>query len=289
MKKLFALALAAALSVSVAATAQIVTPQPSPAAKLEQRIGITDFTLSYSRPSAKGRQIFGGLIPNGEIWRFGANAPTKLKFADTIKVGGQTLAPGEYAIYAIPSQSEWTILFGKNPNTQAGDFKQAEAAARVSVKPEGLPMNVETFTLDFNDITPTGANLVMMWEKTLVKVPIAVDYDRRVMAAINKSMTDISNYWAAANYYYETNKDLKQALEWSNKVVERNNQFWTVHLQAKIYKKMGDCTNATAAATKSRDMAQQAKNRDYVAMNERIIEECKGQVTPAAPAKKGKK
>ncbi len=253
----------------------IVIPQPSPLSKVEQRVGITDISLSYSRPGLKGRKIFGDLIAFNEIWRFGANSPTAIKFSDSVKVGGTTLAAGEYAIYAIPGQTEWTILFGKNPKVAAGDFKQEEAAAKIVVKAEALPMNVETFTFVFANLTTSSADLTMMWEKTQVRIPISVDFDKKVMANINKVLNDVNPYWAAANYYYDNNKDLNQALIWADKYIEKNSYYWTLHLKAKILRKLNKNKEAIAVAEKSLALAKADGDRAYVMNNEKLIAEAK--------------
>ena len=273
MKKLYTTAVA--VLIAGLSYAQITVPAPSPLCKTEQRVGITDVSIAYSRPGVKGRKIFGDLLPFGEIWRFGANSPTKIKFADTLMAGGQTLPPGEYAIYAIPGASEWTILFGKDPKVQAGDFKQADAAAKLTVKPEALATNVESFTLEFSDLTSNSANLTMRWEKTAVKIPLTAEVDRKVMASIKSTLNDVGPYWSAANYYYDNNRDLKTALEWVDKVIEKNPQFYNVHLKAKIQKKMGDCKAALVTAERSLELSKTAKNRDYEKLNEKLIADCK--------------
>lgn len=253
----------------------IVIPQPSPLSKVEQRVGITDINLSYSRPGLKGRKIFGDLVAFNEIWRFGANSPTAIKFSDSVKVGLTTLAAGEYAVYAIPGQTEWTILFGKNPKVAAGDFKQEEAAAKIVVKAEALPMNVETFTFVFANLTTSSADLTMMWEKTQVRIPISVDFDKKVMANINKVLNDVNPYWAAANYYYDNNKDLNQALIWADKYIEKNSYYWTLHLKAKILRKLNKNKEAIAVAEKSLALAKADGDRAYVMNNEKLIAEAK--------------
>lgn len=275
MKK--SILLVALLIIGTFAMAQpaIVIPQPSPLSKVEQRIGVTDISLSYSRPGLKGRKIFGDLVAFNEIWRFGANSPTAIKFSDSVKVGGSVLAPGEYAVYAIPGQTDWTILFGKNPKTAAGDFKQEEAAAKFTVKVEALPINVETFTFVFANLTTSSADLMMMWEKTQVRIPISVDFDKKVMANINKVINDVNPYWAAANYYYDNNKDLNQALVWADKYIEKNSYYWTLHLKAKILRKLNRNKEAIVVAEKSLALAKADNDRAYVMNNEKLIAEAK--------------
>lgn len=277
MIKQFIVSAALVVGTAGASFAQgIVTPQPSPLCKVEQRVGITDFTLTYSRPSVKGRKIFGDLEEFGKIWRFGANSPTKLKFTDSAKVGNTWLAPGEYALYAMPAQTgDWTIYVGKDTRVQAGEFKPADAAATIMAKPETLPMNVETFTLEFTDLTTTTANLTMMWEKTAVRIPITVEVDRKVMANISKVMGDVSPYYAAASYYYETGRDPKQAIEWVDKTLEKSKGYWIYLLKARLQLKAGDKAGAIATAETAKTKAKEAGNTQYVKMSEKLIADAK--------------
>jgi len=266
----------AALLLSYVAQSQIVTPHPRPLSKVEQRIGISDVTLTYSRPGVKGRKIFGDHLSWGEIWRFGANSPTKVKFSDSTKVGNTWVAPGEYAIYATPVQSgDWTIYFGKDTKVQAGDFKTEEAVVKYVAKAETLPMNVETFTLGFTDITNTTANLTMMWEKTSIKIPLKVEVDSKVMASIKKTIGDVQPYYSAASYMYEADKDLGTALIYVDKVLEKRPEYWILHLKAKILKKLGKCKEAIPVAEASIVKAKTENDKAYIKNNEELIAACK--------------
>lgn len=257
------------------ATAQINMPAPSPASTVTQKVGLAEITVSYSRPSAKGRKIFGELVPFDKIWRTGANAPTKVTFSDSVTVEGTKLAPGEYALYTIPGASEWTIIFGKNPKVQAGDYKDDQQAAKFKVKSNKTASALETFTINFTDLTPTTANLELSWENTSVKFKLENQVDHKVMAEIKQKTENAMTYFQAASYYYETNRDMKQALEWVNKATANNPTFWQLHLKAKIQSKLGDCKGATETAQKSTELAKTAKNDEYVKMNEKLIAECK--------------
>jgi len=263
--------------------AQINAPAPSTTSTVMQKVGLADITLVYSRPSAKGRKIYGDLVPFDKIWRTGANAPTKLTFSDTVTVEGTKLAPGDYALYTIPGASEWTVIIGKNTKAQAGDYKDDQQAARFKVKPQTLCAPVETFTIDFADVTSGSANVMLTWESTGVKFKISNDYDAKVMADIKQKTENGMTYYQAARYYYETDRDLKQALEWINKATEKGGMFFQVYLKAEIQEKMGDYKGAIETANKSLEQAKTAKNDDYVKMNEKLIAECQAKV-PAAPA-----
>jgi hypothetical protein len=275
MKKLV-LSLLVIVLLSSASTlfAQLNVPAPSPLSTVTQKVGLADISVAYSRPSAKGRKVFGDVVPFDKIWRTGANQPTKISFSDTVTVEGNKVAPGEYALYTVPGQSEWTVYLGKNTKTQAGDFKEGTEAAKFKVKPQSNCASVETFTIDFTDLTSTTANISLSWETTVVKIKVSNEVDAKVMAEIKQKIDNSITYFQAAGYYYDNNKDLHQALEWVNKAIEKNPQFYIVHLKAKIQVKLGDCKGAAESANKSNELAKIAKNDEYVKMNEKLIKEC---------------
>jgi hypothetical protein len=276
MKKILITAIVTICFTTFNAFAQINMPRPSPSSTVMQKVGLADVTISYSRPSAKGRKVFGDVVPFDKIWRTGANEPTKISVSDTVTIEGNKIAPGDYALYTIPGMAEWTIILGKNPKTSAGDYKDDQQAARFKVKSEMLCAPVETFTIDFVNLTTTSAFIQLSWESTSVKFKIANDADAKVMADIKDKTENRYMYFQAASYYYDTNRDLKQALEWVNKAIEGGGMFFQVHLKAKIQAKMGDCKGATETAMKSMELAKAAKNDEYVKFNEKLIADCKG-------------
>lgn len=262
-------------------TAQpIRTPSASPAATFEQRVGLTDITLNYSRPGVKGRKIFGDLVPYDKLWRTGANMATRIEFSDDVRIEGNALKAGAYALFTIPGRDHWTIVFNSNYN-QGGiaQYKESEDVLRVEVTPEKMDENIETFTIDINDITDTSAKIWILWENTAVPVQVDVEVDDKVMADIERALdpaSDAGNYFAAASYYYSTDRDLDQALNWINKSIELgNNRYWVVHLKANILQKKGDCSAAIQAAEASKKLAKEAGNDDYVALNDKLIGSCK--------------
>jgi len=262
--------------------AQINMPAASPSATVQQRVGLTDITVKYSRPSVKGRKIFGETLPYGSPWRTGANASTTIKFEDDVTVEGNKVPKGEYALYTIPTETEWTVILNKNTklgaNTQ--DYKEAEDVARFKVKPTKTATKTETFTINFTDLTPATANLEMLWENTAAKFKIVTEVDSKVMAQIQEKVVSGQNvtpdlYAAAAVYYLENNKDQKLALDWIKKANEKDPKFWNMHTQAKIQAKNKDYKGAIASAEKSIALAKEAKNQDYVRLNEKAIAEWK--------------
>lgn len=281
MIKINTLFIAAALTFSTTANAQLKTPQPSPTATLQQAVGLTDVEVIYSRPGAKGRTVFGELVPFGEIWRTGANSSTKIKLSDDVKIGGQDVPAGQYAIYTIPSAEEWTIIIYKGlENWGAGGYDKEQDVARFTVKPTKLTDKYETFTMDFSNLETNKANLNLIWENTKVSFPIETPTDAQVEKQIAEMMAGPSanSYYGAARFYLEKEKEMAKAELWIAKAVELSPEaFWMMHVQARILAKNGKKKEALAAAEKSMKMAKENKGGDfgYVANNEKLIKEIK--------------
>lgn len=263
------------------ATAQIQTPQASPLATVTQAIGLGKATVEYSRPSLKGRKMFGTQLPYGKVWRMGANKVTNLTLSEDMTVGGKKVAAGTYALLAIPTTTEWTIILNKNADMNgAYSYKEAEDVVRFMVKPSKLAKAQEYLTIEFTDFTPTEAFVVMSWENTEVKFAVMHDADAKIMAGIKEKMagSEVSTdtYMAAASYYYDTDRDLNQAYEWAGKVVEANPKYWTYHLRGKIAAKIGKCDVALADATKGLAMAKAGGDDAYIVGHQQLIKGCEG-------------
>ncbi|NRR92688.1 DUF2911 domain-containing protein [Winogradskyella undariae] len=277
MKKLVLFTFALTLMFSV--NAQIETPQPSPFTKIEQKVGLTDVTLEYSRPSMNGRTIFGDLVPYGKVWRVGANKNTTITFSDAVVVGGQELKAGAYAIFITPSKTSWDVIFYSDTNNW-GTPKTIEAskvAAKVTIETMELPMNVETFTITFDNLTSGSAELGFIWENTMANLKFEVPTDKTVTAAIDKVMAGPSagDYYAAAVYNLTEGKDLEKAKEWMDKAMSMTKEpmFYQLRKQSLIYAALGDKKNAIATAKKSLAKSEAAGNADYVKMNNDSLKE----------------
>jgi tetratricopeptide (TPR) repeat protein len=255
----------------------IKTPAPSPSQSVKQDFGISTIELNYSRPGMKGRKIFGDLVPYGKVWRTGANSATRIKFSDDVSIGGQVLKAGEYAVYSVPNEKEWEIIINKGSANWGTDYKQEDDIFRVKATPVKLDQPVETFTMQFANVKSGSADLQIMWDKTLVSVPITSDIDKKVMAQIDAAMNkDSRPYYQAAMYYLETGKDLNQALTWFDKAIEQNpTAYWVYHQKANALAKLGKKSEAKTTAQKSMDLAKTAKNDDYVKLNEKLIADLK--------------
>ena len=268
------------LAVSFVGYSQIETPQPSPTSKIEQKVGLTDVTLEYSRPDMRGRKIFGDLVPYGKIWRTGANSNTKITFSDDFSVGDQSLKAGTYAIYTIPGETSWEVIF-YNDATNWGtpqNWDDSKVAAKVSVEVYKLPMSIETFTMTFDDLNNGGATLGILWENTYVGVEFKVPTDDKVLTSINDVMNGTptaNDYYAAAVYYSQENKDIKTALKWMEKAMSMTEKpaYWQLRQQSLIYAKDGNKEAAIQSAKKSLAGAEEAGNEDYVKLNKDSLKE----------------
>jgi Protein of unknown function (DUF2911)/Tetratricopeptide repeat len=257
------------------------TPAPSPLQTIKQNFGLGEIGVEYSRPSAKGRVIYGDVVAFGSIWRTGANSATKITIGEDTKIEGNPISAGTYALYTMPGKDAWDIMFYKDLTLggNVGDYKKEDEVLRVSVKPTALTQKVETFTINFSDITATTCNVELLWEQTRVAFKLSTEIDAKVMKSIETAMApaDKRPYFSAASYYYDNNKDMKQALEWIEKAVEQNPKaYWVHHLKAKIQLKLKDTKGAIETAEKSKALALEDKDDAYVKNNDKLIAEAKG-------------
>lgn len=256
--------------------AQIQTPAPSPGSTITQMIGMTEVTIEYSRPGKKDREIFGALVPFGEIWRTGANQATKITFDKDAMIGGQEVKAGSYAILTVPNKDEWKFMLYTHESGNFGTYLEKEPTVSFTAKVNSDDWSMWNFTMGFSDVQSTGANLMVMWDKTRVSVPIAVHTEKQVMAGIKKVMAGPSSndYYRAAGYYHDAGKDMDQAYGWIQMANKGDNaRFWTVRREALILADMGKKKEAIAMAKRSMEMAKEAGNKDYVRMNEASIKE----------------
>ena len=277
MKKFLSpLSIGAFLLLSYMGQAQIDMPAPSPASTVTQKVGMTEIKIEYSRPSMKGRKIFGGdVVPFGALWRTGANSATKITTTDSITIMGKGLAKGSYVLMTKPGKDSWEIIFNKNPAVSVFDYKPADDVLKVMVKPMANSMTVESFTMGVANITNNSADIEIAWENTVVRIPFTNDVDGKVMAQIKQKLDGPTqnDYFAMSQYYFDSGKDLKMSLEFANKAIAKGERFWMLRHKSLVQAKLGDKKGAIESATKSLALAKEAKNDDYVRMNEKSIAE----------------
>ena len=263
---------------SVSLNGQITTPAPSPSGKIMQTVGLTDVSVEYSRPSMRGRTIFGDLVPYDKLWRTGANKNSMITFSDDVTIAGQEVKAGSYAIFTKPGLTSWEVIFYADTNNWGTpqNWDDSKVAAKTTVEVYNMPSNVESFTMSIDDLHNNGATLGMMWEKAYVGVAFEVPTAEKAVKSIESVMNGPSanDYFAAASFYFEEGKDLSKAKEWIDKAVSMNDEaFWMTRRQSLIYAKMGDTKGAIEAARKSLAVAEAADNADYVKMNKDSLKE----------------
>lgn len=257
-------------------SAQLRTPSPSPSIKMEQQVGLETITLDYSRPGVKGRKIFGELVPYGKIWRTGANQATKISFSSDVTFNGKEVKKGTYAMYTIPGKDEWTIMLNEDLTIGGNVARYSEdtEAHRSTVKPATMDVKTESFLILFDELRDASAKLYLMWDNVIVEVPMEFNTDKQVMSAIDRTMAGPSagDYYQAAVYYYNNDKDLAKANEWITKASDMNpNAYWVATWKARILAKQGKKKEAMAAAEAAMKKAEKAGNKDYVKINSEII------------------
>lgn len=276
---LAAIACALPLASLAQTPAKVDFPAASPAATIKQRVGVTDVEIAYSRPSAKGRKIFGGLVPFGQVWRTGANAATKVSFSTPIMLEGKEIPAGTYGLYTIPGEKEWTVIIHKD-SAQWGayEYKAENDVIRVAVKPESLPRAVETFTIGFDELRDTSATLALEWETTRVPIKLTLNLVPTLQPQIEAFMASSAEkkpYAQAAMFYFENKLDLNKAAQWMEAAIAENPKaFYLVYRKGLILKAKGDLAGAKAAAEASLAAAKAAGGSigaEYTALNEALL------------------
>jgi hypothetical protein len=273
-----ACALALAASAFGQSAPSLKFPPASPPATLKQQVGITDIEISYSRPSMKGREIFGGLVPYDQVWRTGANNAPKITFSTEVKLNGVAVPAGTYELFTIPSRDEWTVIVHKNMS-QWGTYAYdpANDIVRFKVKPAATERPVETFAIGFNDLRDESATLYLAWEKTRVPIQVAVDVKAVLVPQIEAAMSNEGQkpYFQAAMFYFDHKIDLNKAGEWMDAAIaQRSDMFWAHYHRARLHVATGNKDAARASAQKSIEIAKKAGGavaEEYVRLNEALL------------------
>ena len=251
---------------------RLKTPTLSPYSKISQQVGLTELALQYSRPSAKGRIVFGELVPYNKVWRTGANAATRITFKEIAKIGGKTIQPGEYAIYTIPRENRWTIIIHANTSLRSiagGAYKPSNDVFRFEIAPEKNTY-VETFTCQFSEVKTNALKLDITWENTLISIPIEVEVDKKIesqMQVFMKNPEKIPHrtYFEAAQYYSNNGKDLKDALNFIDSALNKSPEnFRYGLLKAKILAKMNNYKEALVIIEAANNWAKNKNNANYI-------------------------
>jgi hypothetical protein len=268
----------------LAQTPKINFPAASPSASITQRVGLTDIQVNYNRPGAKGRTVFGKLVPYDHVWRTGANTATKISFSTPVKLNGTEVPAGTYELFTIPGKEEWTVIIHKNMSQWgAYAYDEKNDVARIKVKPQTLSSSLETLAIGFNDLRDESATMAIAWEKTRVPIQITVDVKSTLVPQIEAVMASGGEklpYFAAAMYFFENDVDLKKAAAWMDAAIAANpGAFYMVYRKALILEKMGDKAGAVATAKASLEAAQKDNNEalreEYISLNQTLIDRLK--------------
>ncbi len=258
--------------------AQVKMPAPSPTQTIKQDFALGSIEIKYSRPSAKGRKVFGDLVPYNKLWRTGANGATIIKFTDVVEIKGKKIDTGSYALYCIPKADSWEVILNKGISNWGVDgYKESDDVVRFNVESVKNKTKLENFTIQFNNVKPESCDLVLIWAKSGIVIPINATIKERLRTQLEEGLkTDKKPYWQAVQFYNEYEKNPVKALEMANKAVEETPKaYWIWLYKARIEKEMGNKKAAMESSKKSWALAKESKNDDYVKMNEALQKKLK--------------
>jgi hypothetical protein len=263
-----------------ASHAELSLPRPSPKATVAQTIGLTNFTVTYSRPGVKGRKIWDGLVPYGEVWRTGANEATTFECSDAVTIAGKPLAAGTYSFYTLPGPNEWDVIFSHAKGAWgSSEYTREKDALRIKVKPGAGPMQ-EWMSFSFENLSTTSGDLVLRWEKLQLVVPITVDSDAKAMASIRSAMAELkADDWQtpyrAAQYCFNNNLNADEALKWAEQSVTTKPAYFNLSLLADMRMKAGKTQEAIETAQKAIDAGKADPDKPDTRPTEKKLAEWK--------------
>ena len=259
---------------------QINTPRTSPEAEISQIVGLTDIDVEYSRPSMRGREIFGNVVPFGKIWRTGADSSTKISFSTDVVIGDKKVNAGTYSVFSIPEKNNWSVIFYSDVDLWGvpKDWSDEKIAFISTFKTGKTQSSVESFTISFDNMTNNDVDMTFSWSDVSVYLNIKVPTKKLVSDNIKEVMSGTptaSDYYASAVYYRQENVNLDLALEWINKSIEmfENPRFYQLRQQSLIMAANKKYLQAINVAKESLKLSIEADNKDYTKMNKESISE----------------
>ena len=265
------------------ARAELTLPRVSQKATVSQTIGLTDFTVSYSRPGVKDRKIWGGLVPWNEVWRTGANEATTFQCSDAVTIGGKALPAGTYAIYTIPTEKEWTVIFSTAKEAWGSfEYSTAQDVLRFTAKPSAVP-HQEWMSLSFENLATEGCDLVLRWEKVSVAVTVHVNTVEKAMAGIQEAMKalaadDWRTPYRAAQFCFNSNVHMDEGAKWAEQSVATKATFQNLNLLADMKMKAGQKKEAIAAAEKAIEAGKADPDKPDTRTTEKKVTEWKSKM-----------
>ncbi len=257
------------------ASAQLQMPQPSPSAMVKQTVGLTDITIDYSSPAMRDREIFGKLVPYGEMWRTGANKATAITFSEEVTIEGKKIEAGTYAVFTIPNENEWTIILNKNTEQWgAGEYDEKQDAIRLTVKPSKAPMTFQRMTFMIEAFENHTAEVSLFWADTKISFMVDANPVAKIVSTITSTLKQADNLWytyaQSAEYYLDNNQSKEQALEWIDKSISMKDNFYNNWVKARILVARnntgGVSSSAGAAVTmvkKAMEMGEKENTNSY--------------------------
>ncbi len=250
---------------TVLTNAQVKTPQASPVCTISQAVGTSDISITYSRPGAKNRAIFGNIVPYDKMWRTGANKATKISFSEEVTFAGQKLPAGEYSLFTIPSTSEWEVILNNELNLWGtGEYNEADDVLRVKIPSSSNENHIESLTIDLNTFSSSGADLTISWEKTKIIIPIntnAIEKIQKEYTTLLEEGPSANTYYKGARFFLENNLDLELALKWINSAIEKRPEaFWMSYQKARILVLMNNSKEAIKVAKEVITMSEAAED-----------------------------
>lgn len=251
-------------------------PQASPRGEVAQIVGLTNVEVEYSRPSVRGRQVFGDLVPFGEPWRLGANAATTIEFEGPVVLEGQKIAKGKYSMFAIPHEGAWEVILNADPKLWGNNRNEKEDVAHLKIKVEPNDFT-ETLTIGFDDVKDDKARLDIRWEKMRASLWIHADATEESMENIKKALdgkdVKAGNYASSARFAVDRGVMTKEALGWAQKAADMDPRYYWLHTLALCQAANGMTKEAIGTAEKSMAAAKEAGDRAYIRLNEEKIKE----------------
>ena len=273
------IATVAVLSLASAVWAQqLDLPRPSPKASVTQTVGLTDVTITYCRPSVKGRVIWGGLVPYDQVWRTGANEATTITFGDDVTIEGNKLPAGTYGLFTIPGKDEWTVIFNKGAKQWgAYEYKQDQDALRIKVKPQPAVFH-ELMTFSFPSVSTESAQVALNWENLQVAFSFKVNTIEKVLGAARKAVAeakpdDWRTSYRAAAFCLDNNVNLAEAKTWLDKSVATKETMYNLSGQARLLAMQGKKADAIALAKKAITVGNAADPKADTSMVDNLIKE----------------
>ena len=283
MKKVFTFVVLTLLVASFMFAQDLKLPRVSQKASVTQTVGLTEVTITYSRPGVKGRAIWGGLVPYDKVWRTGANEATTISFSDDVKIGGQSLPAGTYSLHTIPAKEEWTIIINSAANQWGSyEYDQSKDAIRIKVKPqEGS--HQEWMTFSFTDVQTSSATVEFAWEKLRVPFKCETDTNTKAVANIKKAFEGMNDWlipYRAADFAFTANLDNKaETMKWIDQSITLNENYWNLRLKAAMLARDGKTKDAVAVAEKAVKLGKENKDEpSEVEKTEKQIAEWKGRL-----------